>query len=162
MRVSQASFGQNLPDSVIGVGVDIIRTERFEDIAQRAPGGVAARLFTAGELSDRRVNNREYLASRFAAKEAVMKSLGSGMSHISFTDIEVYHTDGGAPAVRLSGAASRRAREVGARRVLVSVSHDRDYVCAFAVALGRAGGGSAGTCQSMGMSGGGNYEACDS
>ena len=88
MRVSQASFGQSLPDSVIGVGVDIIRTERFEEIAQRAPGGAAARLFTPDELSDRRANNREYLASRFAAKEAVMKSLGCGMSDIS-TDIEV-------------------------------------------------------------------------
>jgi len=140
LRVSQALFGQNLPDSVIGVGVDIIRTERFDDIAKRAPGGAATRLFTPGELADSRVNNREYLASRFAAKEAVMKSLGSGMSDISFTDIEVYRTDGGAPAVRLSGTASRRAREIGAFRVMVSVSHDHDYVCAFAVALGKAGG----------------------
>jgi len=120
------------------------------------------RLFTAGELSDGRANNREYLASRFAAKEAVMKSLGSGMGDISFTDIEVYHTDGGAPAVRLSGAAYRRATEIGASRVLVSVSHDRDYVCAFAVALGRAGGEGAGTGQSASASGGGNDEACDS
>ena len=162
MRVSQASFGQNLPDSVIGVGVDIIRTERFDDIAKRAPGGAATRLFTAGELADGRANNREYLASRFAAKEAVMKSLGSGMSDICFTDIEVYHMDGGAPAVRLSGTASRRAREVGVFRVLVSVSHDRDYVCAFAVALGKAGGESAGTGRSASASGGGNDEACDS
>lgn len=164
--VSQASFGQSLPDSVIGVGVDIIRTERFGDIAQRAPGGAAARLFTAGELSDRRVNSREYLASRFAAKEAVMKSLGSGMSDICFTDIEVYHTDGGAPAVRLSGTACRRATEIGASRVLVSVSHDRDYVCAFAVALGRAGGEGGGMGdgrgEDTGASGGDDDEACDS
>ena len=70
-----------------------------------------------------------------------MKSLGCGMGDISFTDIEVCRTDGGAPAVRLSGGASRRANEIGALRVLVSISHDHDYVCAFAVALGRAGGG---------------------
>ena len=141
MRVSQPSFRQNLPDSVLGVGVDIIRTERFREIARRAPGGSAARLFTPNELSDRRINEREYLASRFAAKEAVMKSLGCGMGDISFTDIEVCRMDGGAPAVRLSGGASRRANEIGALRVLVSISHDHDYVCAFAVALGRAGGG---------------------
>lgn len=132
-----------LPESVIGVGVDIIRTERFEEIARRAPGGVAARLFTANELADRRANDREFLASRFAAKEAVMKSLGCGMGDIAFADMEVYHLEGGAPAVRLSGEASRRAREAGVARVLVSVSHDRDYVCAFAVALGRAGDGGA-------------------
>ena len=162
MRVSQASFGQSLPDSVIGVGVDIIRTGRFEEIAQRAPGGVAARLFTPDELSDRRANDREYLASRFAAKEAVMKSLGCGMSDISFTDIEVYHADTGAPAVRLSGAASSRAREIGALDVLVSVSHDRDYVCAFAVALGRARGDAAGGQPDASTSGGGDDEACDS
>jgi holo-[acyl-carrier protein] synthase len=150
LRVSQLSFGRNLPESVIGVGVDIIRTARFEDIALRAPGGVAARLFTANELADRRANDCEYLASRFAAKEAVMKSLGCGMGDMSFEDIEVYHLESGAPAVRLSGVASRRARQAGAVRVLVSVSHDRDYVCAFAVALGSAGGGGADdeTCDS--------------
>ena len=166
MMVSQPSFRQNLPDSVIGVGVDIIRTERFEEIAQRAPGGVAARLFTPGELSSRRANDREYLASRFAAKEAVMKSLGCGMGDVSFTDIEVYHTDGGAPAVGLSGTASRRAHEVGALRVLLSVSHDGDYVCAFAVALGHArgdGGRESVSASVSGIgSGGGDDEARDS
>lgn len=156
MRVSQPSFPQSLPDSVIGVGVDIIRTERFDHIARRAPSGAAARLFTADELTDRRANDREYLASRFAAKEAVMKSLGCGMGDISFTDIEVYHMDGGAPAVRLFGSACRRAHAVGASRVLLSVSHDRDFVCAFAVALGRAGDGG------PSASGGDDDEARDS
>ncbi len=89
-----------------------------------------------------------------------MKSLGSGMGDISFADIEVYHTDGGAPAVRLSGTASRRATEIGASRVLVSVSHDRDYVCAFAVALGRVGG--VGDGMGVGAGGGDDDDACDS
>lgn len=126
-----------LPESVLGIGVDIIRTERFRRIAQEAPGGVAARLYTADELAECRADGCEYLASRFAAKEAVMKSLGHGMGDIPFTDIEIRRLDGGAPAVSLSGAASRLACEAQVARVLVSVSHDRDYVCAFAVALGR-------------------------
>ncbi len=139
--MSQPSFEQSLPENVLGIGVDVVRTERFQDIARRAPSGVAQRLFTGDELARSRAGDCEYLASRFAAKEAVMKSLGYGMSDIPFTDIEICSMDGGAPHVRLSGAAYRLAREAGVMRVLISISHDRDYACAFAIALGCAGNG---------------------
>ncbi len=128
-----------LCESVLGIGVDIARLERFRRIAQEAPGGVAARLYTPAELAKcKRADGPQYLASRFAAKEAVMKSLGHGMGDVSFTDIEIGNLESGAPTVELSGAALRLARAGRVGRVLVSVSHDGDYVCAFAVALGRA------------------------
>mgnify|MGYP001185096524 CR=1 FL=1 len=124
---------------VMGVGADIIETGRFARIADQAPGGVASRLFTAGELHGQTARGRvaaQHLASRFAAKEAVMKSLGCGMDRIQFTDIELVNDDGGRPVAVLRGSARARADELGVSEVMVSLSHTAHYVCAFAVAVG--------------------------
>lgn len=122
--------------ALIGVGTDIIETRRFDHIAERAPAGVAGRLFTRAELSVGGPMTAQYLASRFAAKEAVMKSLGSGMDRIAFTDIEVFHDGSGRPCVKLSGGAREWASAQGIGKVLISISHSHDFVCAFAVSLG--------------------------
>lgn len=129
---------------IIGVGTDIIETRRFRRIADEVPAGVASRLFTIGELDGAALcglsGAAQHLASRFAAKEAVMKSLGCGMNRISFTDIEIVHDDDGRPAAVLSGAAKARADELGAAEVMVSLSHTEEYACAFAVAIAAGGG----------------------
>ena len=121
---------------VLGIGVDIIEIRRFHRIAAVAPQGVAQRLYTAEEHSDGRIGRPEYLTSRFAAKEAEMKSLGCGMDSIAFTDIEVFQDEYGQPHVRLTGSARARADSIGARTVMISLSHSDEMVCAFAVSVG--------------------------
>ncbi len=129
---------------VLGIGVDIIEIRRFHRIAAVAPQGVAQRLYTAEELSDGRIGRPEYLASRFAAKEAVMKSLGCGMDSIAFTDIEVFQDEYGQPHVRLTGAPVRVRILSGAHGHDIPFALRRNGVCF------------------CGFSGGGCNEGCDS
>jgi holo-[acyl-carrier protein] synthase len=125
---------------VIGVGTDIIETRRFIRIAREAPSGVASRIFTPGELEGAVGRGErcasQHLASRFAAKEAVMKSLGCGMNRIEFIDIELVHDGVGRPVAVLRGTAKAYAEELSVADVMVSLSHTEHYACAFAVALG--------------------------
>jgi holo-[acyl-carrier protein] synthase len=105
---------------VSGVGLDLLDVGRLERALARRPR-LAKRLFTEAELeyAARRARPAQHLAARFCAKEAVSKALGVG--GWSFHDVEVVATEA-APRVRLSGAAARRARELGGEP-LVSLTH---------------------------------------
>ncbi|MCR4426843.1 MAG: holo-ACP synthase [Firmicutes bacterium] len=124
------------PEGLLGVGVDLVEISRFDEPARRAPQGVATRLLTDRELADTRARRPDYLASRFAAKEAVMKALGAGMDIVSFRDIEIFQDELGKPEVLLLGSALARAEQSGVRRVLISISHTKEHAIAFAVACG--------------------------
>jgi holo-[acyl-carrier protein] synthase len=112
------------------IGLDLLEIDRLERALERRPR-LAERLFTEAERSYAADKSRpgQHLAARFCAKEAVAKALGLG--GWSFTDVEVVST-GGAPGVRLSGAAQRRA---GERRVEVQVSLTHTETTAAAVAI---------------------------
>ena len=114
----------------MGIGIDLLEIERLERALERHPT-LAARLFTEGERAYAAAHARpgQHLAARFCAKEAVAKALGLG--GWAFTDVEVVAGDG-APHVRLSGAARRRALELGATPS-VSLTHTRDTAGAVAV-----------------------------
>lgn len=78
----------------------------------------------------------ERLAVRFAAKEAVLKALGTGLSGgIRWTDVEIVSGDGGRPGVRLFGQAKREAEKLGVTRVEIALSHSRQFAVATATAL---------------------------
>ncbi|HWH44659.1 MAG TPA: holo-ACP synthase [Thermoleophilaceae bacterium] len=111
------------------VGLDLLEIERMERALLRP--GLAERLFTPGELAYARARARpaSHLAARFCAKEAVAKALG--LEAWAFRDVEVVATSG-APALRLSGAAAARARELGAEP-RISLTHTRDMAGAAAV-----------------------------
>lgn len=80
---------------------------------------------------------REFLAGRFAAKEAVLKVLGTGFGKgISPAHVRVLRDDRSAPVVRLAGAAARRAAELGLGTIAVSIAHKDE--CVVAVAIGGA------------------------
>jgi holo-[acyl-carrier protein] synthase len=113
-----------------GVGIDLLDVERLERALQRRPR-LAERLFTDAEreYAGGRAHPVMHLAARFCAKEAVAKALG--LTAWSFRDVEVVAT-GGAPEVRLSGSAARRADELG---VSASVSLTHTETLAGAVAL---------------------------
>lgn len=119
-----------------GIGIDLIEINRVRKVFLRFPHKFTERIFTEKEqdyiLSHK--NPYPHLAVRFAAKEAVMKSLGCGWGEVSFKEIEVVRTDSGKPRVRLLGRALKMAEKLGVVEVLVSLSHSRDYGIAQAAA----------------------------
>ena len=128
--------------AVVGVGVDLVEVERVAGAVARQPT-MLARLFTEDERAViERGRSAEAsarsLAGRFAAKEAVMKSLGVGLGEVDFGDIEVVGGRGAAPQVALHGRAAERARQLGVVEVVLSMSHDAGMAIALAVAAGPA------------------------
>ena len=130
---------ENINDGIgpLGIGVDIIEIDRFEDIAKSFPKGVSRRLFTDEELSDKRINTPQFMASRFAAKEAVMKCMGRGMDSIGFTDIQIDNLPSGQHVVKLSGRAFEVADSMGITEIMLSISHSMSHAIAFAMAIGK-------------------------
>ncbi|MDA8357765.1 MAG: holo-ACP synthase [Actinomycetota bacterium] len=129
---------------VIGVGVDAVDVTRFRTVLGRRPG-LAERLFTDAERSDAGTarDPAERLAARFAAKEAVMKALGSGLGSFGMRDVEVVRRGGagatsGAPSLRLSDAAAELARRRGVEHWHVSLTHTAQLAVAVVIAEGRS------------------------
>ncbi|MBM7854883.1 holo-[acyl-carrier protein] synthase [Desulfohalotomaculum tongense] len=119
-----------------GIGTDIIEIQRVADAA--ANPRFLERVYTAGERDYcmRRKNPYPCLAARFAAKEAVLKALGTGLAGCRFTDVEVLpEFVGGPPAVKLYGGALKAAEKQGIQQVLISISHDGGRALAFAAAV---------------------------
>ena len=92
---------------IIGVGVDAVDVERFRRVLERTPS-LRERLFTPAELAyvRPRFDPAPSLAVRFAAREAVMKSLGLGLGAFGFHDVSVHVADSGAPSLLVSGTSS--------------------------------------------------------
>ncbi len=118
--------------ATVAVGVDVVDVARFALALQRRPR-LLERLFTARERSD--TNDRpERLAARFAAKEAVLKALGSGLGDASFRHIEVQRQPSGAPVIVLYAEALELARSRGVGVLHVSLSHTDSTATAFVIA----------------------------
>jgi len=105
--------------AVIGVGLDLVDVNRFARTLERRPS-LTQRLFTEREQS---AKHPERLAARFAAKEAVLKALGSGLGSMAFRDIEVVSLPTGAPSLVLHGRAAEIATSRGVRNWQISLSH---------------------------------------
>ena len=111
---------------LLGVGVDLVEVHRFAAVLARQGAPFVERVFTEGEQTycGAKVDPVPFYAARFAAKEAVSKAFGTGIgAAFGWRDIEVYHLEGGAPAVRLHGKAEALAVERGIKRVWLSLSH---------------------------------------
>jgi len=123
--------------SAIGVGVDLVEVARVGAIIQDKGPRVFERLLTPTERAycESRPDPATHVAVRLAAKEAVYKALqGSAAARgIGWREIEVTRSADGRPDVRLTGLAAARARELGVKRVLLSLSHT--HVAAVAVAV---------------------------
>lgn len=126
---------------LIGVGTDIIEIDRVKGAVERSGSRFLERVFTFGErlFCDARRDCFACYAARFAAKEAVLKALGSGLSGCRWVDVEVSRINGGRPEILLHGAAAEMAKERGIATVLISLSHDRERAVAFAIATGEEG-----------------------
>jgi holo-[acyl-carrier protein] synthase len=120
---------------IVGLGVDLAEIDRVDRVLVRYPR-FAERCFTPHEreYASRFARPARRYAARFAGKEAVMKSLGTGWRRLRWTEVEI--TGGGKPTVRLSGRAAQRARQLGVSEVLITITHTDTTALVMAVAVG--------------------------
>ncbi|MCH2498818.1 MAG: holo-[acyl-carrier-protein] synthase [SAR202 cluster bacterium] len=118
---------------MLTTGVDIIEIPRIKQVLDRYGQRFLNRVFTPDEIAYCR-GRAPNLAGRFAAKEAAMKALGTGVRGVSWKDIEVIRADSGAPSLRLHGRAEKRAERLQMSEMSLSISHSREYAVAFVVA----------------------------
>lgn len=123
---------------IIGLGTDIVEIERIRAMIERYGESFLKRCFTADEIAyaDKYRDAAVRFAGRWAAKEAVVKVLGTGfVKGITFHDIEVLPLDSGQPFIRLSGGAHEIAAGMGISSVLITISHAKLYATATAVGM---------------------------
>jgi holo-[acyl-carrier protein] synthase len=123
--------------ALAGVGVDMVEIARMEKVLARRPN-FAKRVFTKAERAycDRMARPAQHYAARFAAREAVLKALGTGFSRgIGLADVSVVNNEAGRPEVVLSGRAAEVAQEQGIREIALSISYTHDVAVASAVAM---------------------------
>ncbi|ACX52849.1 holo-acyl-carrier-protein synthase [Ammonifex degensii KC4] len=121
---------------LVGMGTDIIAVARVERALGRWGDRFLKRIFTPREraMGLGRKDALYFWAGRFAAKEAVLKALGTGRQGISFREIEVVADDKGRPVVKLFGRARLRAEELGIKEIWLSIAHEKEYAVAVACA----------------------------
>jgi holo-[acyl-carrier protein] synthase len=124
---------------VVGIGTDIIECLRVAQMIERHGELFLARVFTPHEIeycSARKAATQHY-AGRFAAKEAVLKALGTGWTRgVQWRDIEVRNDFGGKPKIALSGGAREMCESLGVSEMLISISHCRTHATAYVLAVG--------------------------
>lgn len=117
---------------MIYTGVDIIEIDRVARVRDSYPRRFLDKVYTVDEQRYAR-NRAAQLASRFAAKEAVMKALGTGVRGVSWKSVEVARKLGGPPEIVLHGNARKRADKMGVIRIALSLSHSREFAVASVV-----------------------------
>jgi holo-[acyl-carrier protein] synthase len=121
---------------IVGIGVDIAETARVEKLNARFGQRFARRILTADELLefDRRKRSSSYLATRFAAKEAVAKALGTGIGEqLGFHSIQIDSDSQGKPLLRFLGSAVDLVAGLDINNAIISLSDEKHYVVAMVV-----------------------------
>src|SRR5689334_806280 len=124
---------------IVGTGVDIIEVPRIKASVERFGQRFLSRVFTPEELrySMAKPNAAERLAARFAAKEAGLKAIGTGLRHgITWQDVEVLRMPGQRPLLKFSGKAAEFADRLGCKRTHLSLSHTKEQAIAYVILEG--------------------------
>ena len=124
---------------IVGLGSDLIQINRVQQTLDRHGERFTQRCFTEIERkkSDRRAQRAASYAKRFAAKEAALKALGTGLSlGVNWRELEVRRERGQPPSLVLSGRSREISRRRGGRQMLVTLTHDGDYAMAQAMLVG--------------------------
>ena len=123
---------------IVAHGIDLVDCPRIEEMITRHGQRFLDRVFTAAEqaYADANKDRVEKLAGRFAAKEAILKLIGTGWrGKIAWTDIEVINNDVGQPEVTLCGEVKKIGDGLGIKHISVSITHTANFAIASAVAL---------------------------
>lgn len=123
---------------IYGIGTDIVECLRIANMIERHGELFIGRVYTPYEIdycSKRRAATQHY-AGRWAAKEAVLKALGTGwVKGISWRDVEVRNERGGKPTIAFAGGARERCEKANITDVQISISHCRTHATAYALAI---------------------------
>ena len=126
---------------IVAHGIDLVDCPRIEAMIERHGKRFIQRVFTAAEqaYAEANKNRIEKLAGRFAAKEAVLKLMGTGWrGKIAWTDVEVINNSSGQPEVTLGGEVEKIAGKLGIKHISISITHTANFAIASAVALTRS------------------------
>jgi holo-[acyl-carrier protein] synthase len=126
--------------NILGIGTDITECLRIAQMIERHGELFIARVYTPQEIQycQSRKQSTKHFAGRWAAKEAVLKAVGTGWRRgISWRDVEIRNQLGGKPVVALFGGVRDVAEELGIGQILISISHCRSHATAYALALER-------------------------
>ena len=124
--------------NVIGIGTDITECLRIAQMIERHGEIFITRVYTPHEIEycSSRKSATQHYAGRWAAKEAVLKALGTGwIRGITWRDVEVRNRQGGKPTIALAGGAREICEKLGIGEMQISISHCRSHGTAFAIAL---------------------------
>jgi holo-[acyl-carrier protein] synthase len=123
---------------IYGIGTDIVECVRIRKMIERHGEHFLRRVYTEREITycQSRKRAMEHFAGRWAAKEAILKALGTGWAKgMAWTDLEVRHDANGKPLVLVAGAVRDYVKARRVADILVSISHCRTYATAYALAL---------------------------
>jgi holo-[acyl-carrier protein] synthase len=124
---------------IVGTGVDIAEVGRIKAAVERFGERFLRRVFTPAEVRycTGKPNSAERLAARFAAKEAGMKAIGTGLRHgVTWQDVEVLRMPGQRPVLKFNGKAAEFAARLGSRHVHLSLSHTKELAIAYVILEG--------------------------
>jgi len=127
---------------IVAHGIDLVDCPRIEEMIKQHGERFVKRIFTAAEqaYAEANKNRVEKLAGRFAAKEAILKLMGTGWrGKIVWTDIEVVNNPAGQPEVTLDGEVKKLAEKLGIKHISVSITHTANFAIASAVTLRKKG-----------------------
>jgi holo-[acyl-carrier protein] synthase len=122
---------------IFGTGLDIIEIDRIKKSLAKYSSRFENKIFTDGEINycQSQAEPGKHFAARFAVKEAVSKSLGTGITHeVGFKDIEVVNQTSGKPIVKMCGRGKILFEKLNLKFIHISISHDRHYAIAHAIA----------------------------
>ncbi|MFO1041229.1 MAG: holo-ACP synthase [Planctomycetaceae bacterium] len=126
---------------IVGIGTDIVEVERIQKMMSDHGDHFLERVFTAAEIAhcQPRREAAQHFAGRWAAKEAVMKALGTGFTpEVGWTDIEILTLSSGQPYVVMHGTARTYSENKGIGTILITLSHTKTYATATAIGLARS------------------------
>ncbi len=126
---------------IVAHGIDLVDCPRIEEMVKRHGERFVNRVFTANEqaYAEKNKNSIEKLAGRFAAKEAILKLIGTGWrGKIAWTDIEVINNPKGQPEITLRGEVEKLADKLRIKHISVSITHTANFAIASAVALAQS------------------------
>jgi len=124
----------------LGIGTDITECLRIARMIERHGELFINRVYTSEEIRycQQRAQSTQHFTGRWAAKEAILKALGTGWRRgISWRDVEIRNEPSGRPVVTVHGGAKEAVEQLGIAELQVSISHCRTHATAFAVALGK-------------------------
>lgn len=124
---------------IVGIGIDMVEIERIERMAARYGDAFLSKVFTPEEVEFCSTKKRpaQHYAARFAAKEAALKALGTGVQRgRGFKDVWVERAEQEAPRLVMRGGVQSKADELGIKAMHVSLTHTERYAAAYVIAEG--------------------------